>query len=403
MKKESIIKKDYKYWISNISSVFKQSQIKAATFVNSTMLRFYYCLGHDIYKRMKDNKYGNNFYKKLSQDLRRELPDVRSFSERNLRYMVSFYKLYSNKAFNNYDGDLLILQQVVAKSNEPNRPQLGDKLDNGKLPQVVAKSNTKKLRQFGAKSDASNRQQLVDELNIPPFNIPWGHNIAIIDNCKGNKEKALFFVDQVIKNGWSRAVLLNFLDTDLYERKGKAISNFSFTLPPIQSDLAKEITKDPYNFDFLTLKTDYNEKELKEALLDNLQNFLLELGMGFAFVGKEYRLVVGETEQFIDLLFYNITNHCYIVVEIKTSGFEPSHMGQLATYVTAVDELLKGKEDNQTIGLLICKSKDNILAQYAVNSINKPVGISKYKLSRKLPKDIINKLPSLEDIEERLK
>lgn len=403
MKKESIIKKDYKYWISNISSVFKRSQIKAATFVNSTMLRFYFCLGHDICKRMKGNKQGSNFYKKLSQDLRKELPDVHSFSETNLKYMVYFYKLYTNKNIDRFEGDLLMLPQLGAKSKDSNHPQVGDELDDEILQQIAAKSNTKKLRQFGAKSDASNRQQLVDELNIPPFNIPWGHNIAIIDNCKGDKEKALFFVDQVIKNGWSRAVLLNFLDTDLYERKGKAISNFSNTLPPIQSDLAKEITKDPYNFSFLSLKSDYNEKELKEALLDNLQNFLLELGMGFAFVGKEYRLVVGETEQFIDLLFYNITNHCYIVVEIKTSEFEPSHMGQLVTYVTAVDELLKGKEDNQTIGLLICKSKDNILAQYAVNSINKPVGISKYKLSRKLPKDIINKLPSLEDIEERLK
>ena len=243
----------------------------------------------------------------------------------------------------------------------------------------------------------------MEEFNIPPFNIPWGHNIVIIDKCKRNKDKALFFVDQVIKNGWSRGVLLNFLDTDLYERKGKAISNFSTTLPPTQSDLAREITKDPYNFNFLTLKNDYNEKELKEALLTNLQSFLLELGMGFAFVGKEYRLVVGETEQFIDLLFYNIINHCYIVVEIKTREFEPSHMGQLATYVTAVDELLKNKDDNKTIGLLICKSKDNVLAQYAVNSINKPVGISKYKLSNKLPKHIKNKLPSLEDIEERLK
>ena len=367
MKKELTIKKDYKYWISNISSVFKQSQIKAATYVNSTMLRFYYCLGHDIYKRMKDNKYGSSFYKKLSLDLRKELPDVHSFSETNMKYMVYFYKLYSNKLLNNYDGDLLMLQQVVTKSNEANRPQLGD------------------------------------GFNIPPFNIPWGHNKAIIDTCRDDKDKALFFVDQVIKNGWSRAVLLNFLDTDLYERKGKAISNFSATLPPIQSDLAKEMTKDPYSFDFLTLKTDYNEKELKGALLDNLQSFLLELGMGFAFVGKEYRLVVGETEQFIDLLFYNIINHCYIVVEIKTRGFDPSDMGQLATYVTAVDHLLKNKEDNQTIGLLICKSKDNILAQYAVNSINKPVGVSKYKLSNKLPKNIINKMPSLEDIEDRLK
>ena len=155
------------------------------------------------------------------------------------------------------------------------------------------------------------------------FKIPWGHHIQILTKCKSNRDKALYFVRQTMNNNWFRAVLMNFLDTNLYERDGKAITNFEKMLPGVGTDSANEITKDSYNFDFLTMRAGYDEKELKDALMNNIQSFLLELGKGFAFVGREYRLIVGQTEQFIDMLFYNIQKHCYVVIEIKTRAFEP--------------------------------------------------------------------------------
>ena len=224
-----------------------------------------------------------------------------------------------------------------------------------------------------------------------------------MDKCENNVEKAIFFIKKIIENGWSRAVLLNFLDTNLYERQGKAINNFQESLPNVQSDLAKEITKDPYNLDFISIREGYNEKELKDALMDNIQKFLLELGTGFAFVGREYRLVVGKTEEFIDMLFYHIKLHCYIVIEVKISAFKPADIGQLGTYITSVNRILKGENDSPTIGLLICKIKDNILAKYASESSKEPIGISEYQLSKLLPDNFKGTLPSIEEIEEELK
>lgn len=234
------------------------------------------------------------------------------------------------------------------------------------------------------------------------FRIPWGHQRTILDKCKGHPQKAMYFVEQVIQNNWSRAVLLNFLDTDLYERQGKAITNFKMTLPTAQSDLAQEITKDPYNFDFITLTERYNEKELKDALMDNVQRLLLEMGSGFSFVGREYRIMIGDTENFIDLLFYHYRLHCFVVAEIKVTEFEASHTGQLGVYVAAVNHQLKSDSDAPTLGLLICKSKDNIKAQYALESSSQPLGISEYELSRLIPEDFKGSLPSIEEIENGL-
>lgn len=215
---------------------------------------------------------------------------------------------------------------------------------NEKIPQVEGQfENTEIVPQVGG--------QIEDDI----FAIPWGHHKLIMDKCKDDREKALFFVCKTIENNWSRAVLLNFLDTSLFERQGKAISNFEKTLPAPQSNLAQEMTKDPYNFDFLTITEGYYEKELKDALMTNISKFLLELGTGFAFVGREYRLEVGNTEQFIDMLFYNITLHCYVVIEVKIRAFEPGDMGQIGTYVAAVDSILRKDGDAPTVGLLVCK------------------------------------------------
>lgn len=224
-----------------------------------------------------------------------------------------------------------------------------------------------------------------------------------MDKCEGDLNKAFFFISKTLENNWSRAVLLNFLDTDLYSRQGKAITNFTNSLPAAQSDLATEMTKDPYNFDFLAIRQNYDEKELKDALMDNIQSFLLELGTGFAFIGREYRLAVGNSEEFIDMLFYNIRLHCYVVVEVKISAFTPADIGQLGTYVTSVNHILKGENDNQTVGLLICKTKDNVLAKYASESSKAPIGISEYQLQNVMAEHVKKALPSIEEIESTLK
>ncbi len=240
--------------------------------------------------------------------------------------------------------------------------------------------------------------QLVAQL----FSIPWGHHRYIIDKCK-NVDEALFFVNEVKENNWSRDVLLNFFDTNLYKREGKAITNFNEQLPDEDSDLAKQILKDPYNFDFLSIREQYDEKELKDALIDNIQKFMLELGNGFAFVGREKRLLVGQTELYTDLLFYNIKIHAYVVIEVKNRKFKPEDVGQLGAYVASVNHLLKGDKDNDTIGLLICKNKDEVVVKYSLENYNIPVGVSSFELEKFIPEDFKGSLPTIEELENELK
>ena len=348
---------EYKDWITEISADFRRSQIRASIKINDEMLRFYWKLGKGISSMSKQFGYGMEFYKIVSGDLKSILPDVKSFSPTNLKYMRYFYEMYPNVAI---------------------RPQVGDKLVEDSI-----------------------RPQLGDELQII-FAIPWGHNKIILDKCKSDSTKALFYVKKTIENNWSRDVLLNFLGTDLYERQGKAITNFSNTLPIEQSDLAQAITKDPYNFDFLTLRERYDEKELKNALIEKVSNFLMELGTGFAYMGREVRVEVGNTEKFIDMLFYNTQRHCYVVVEIKTGKFDSSYAGQLGTYVVAVNHQMKTEADNPTLGLLICKDMDKVEAQYALESTSQPLGISSYELSRLIPEEFRGSMPTIEEIEAEL-
>lgn len=321
----SILDGDYVQWIKELSSRYRHSQIRAAVKVNQEMLRFYWDLGADIVEKDAENKYGSKFYETLSRDLAKELGGAKGFSPTTLRYTKHFYNLYSVE-----------LQQLASCSQI--------------LPQIGGKFETENLQQVAGNLEKQNLPQLVGKLIKDIFSIPWGHHRVIIDKCLSNPHKALFFVRQTIENGWSRNMLLNALDTDLYERQGKALTNFTRTLPEATSDLAKEMLKDPYNFAFAGITEPYNERKLKDALVDNITKFLIELGKGFAYVGKEYRLQIGHTEKFVDLLFYNLNLSCYVVIEVKIGKFDFADAGQLGGYVVACNHLLRKEDrDNPTI------------------------------------------------------
>ena len=370
--------KEYLEWIKDLGTRFRRSQIKAAVKVNEEMLRFYWELGHDIVERDAENHYGSRFFSILSHDLKEATSMTSGLSERNIRYAKDFYLLYSQ--------EVGILQQPAAKSDL-----------------VDVTKDEEKLQQPAAKSNDTILPQLVEQIKSEIFSVPWGHHMLLIDKCKNAPQKALFFVHQTMQNGWSRNMLLNFLDTNLYERQGKALTNFSRTLPDETSDLAQELTKDPYDFAFTGIIGKYNERLLKDKLLNNITQFLVELGTGFAYVGKEYRLQIGDTENFIDLLFYNLNLSCYVVIEVKIGKFEFADAGQLGGYVVACNHILKKEgRDNPTIGILICKEKDSLVAQYALEASNQPLGISEYELAKLYPEKVEGTIPTIEEIEQNL-
>lgn len=334
----------YRQWVGELKGRFRQVQLKAAVTVNTALLQFYWDLGADVAEKQKQAAWGSGFLAQLSADLMREFPEVAGFSERNLKYIRQWHTFYA--------GPPAIGQQAVA--------------------QLLA--------------------------------IPWGHNLAIIAKCKLHDE-ARFYVQATLQHGWSRSVLVHQIESDLWQREGRALSNFEQTLPTAQSELAAQVLKDPYVFDFLSLTPEHSERELESNLITHITHitqFLLELGAGFAYLGRQVALQVGEREFFIDLLFYHARLHCYVVVELKTVDFEPEFAGKLNFYIKAVDEQLRTEGDQPTIGLLLCKSKDRLVAEYALSDIHKPMGISAYTLSHTLPEALRGKLPSIEQIEREL-
>ncbi len=332
---------DYRQWLGELKSRFRKVQLKAAVTVNTELLQFYWALGADMVARQMEHDWGSGFLTNLSRDLMREFPDIKGFSKRNLELIRQWYRFWS--------GDAAIAKQAVA--------------------------------QFTS--------------------IPWGHNLAIIAKCPGHAE-ALYYVQQTQTHGWSRAVLVHQIESGLWRREGKAVTNFAQTLPAPQSDLAAQMLKDPYVFDFLSLTPAHTERELEQALIDHITQFLLELGAGFAYLGRQVPLQVGEREFFLDLLFYHTRLHCYVVVELKTVDFEPEFAGKLNFYLKAVDEQRRGEHDAPTIGLLLCKSKDRLVAEYALSDIQKPLGLATYTLSHLLPAALRDKLPSIEVLEAEL-
>ena len=335
---------DYKEWLGTLKQQIRQSQLKAVIQVNRTLLELYWCIGADLVAKNIEARYGSGIINQLSRDLRSEFPEMQGFSTTNLRYIKRWYLFYNQ--------------------------------------------------------DNQNQPQLVANFKPPKFitDIPWGHNREIISKCSAVDE-ALFYARKTIEEGWSRVSLIQHIESGGYVAQGKAISNFSHTLPEAHSELAQESLKDPYNFDFLLLTAGHKEKELEDALEQNITKFLLELGTGFAFMGRQVEIVVSDRSFFIDMLFYNVKLRCYVVIELKTTRFEPEFAGKLNFYVTAIDRQLRGEQDNATIGLLICKTKDNIIAEYALSDIHKPVSISSYQLQKVLPKGLKSVLPSIKEVE----
>ena len=367
----SIIDKNYKQWVKALVERYRETLVRASVKVNSEQLMYNFLLGRDIVEMHVEERWGEGVIPQLSKDLKREMPTVEGLSVTNLRYCRRFYLLYCK---------LVTIH-----------PHLGGELmvdaDNAIRPQVEGELSTRILPQ---ETEAI-------------FRVPWGHHKLILDKVRGDVNKAIFYINQTIENGWSRSLLLNWIDTGMYERAGKSLTNFSVTIPNPSSDLAQELTKDPYNFAFAGVTKRHNEAELKLALLKNITDFLVELGTGFAYVGREYRLQVGHTENFIDLLFYNLKLRCYVVIEVKIGKFSPADIGQIGSYIVAVNHQLREEgKDNPTIGLLICRSKDNTQAQYALESSSQPIGISEYELEKFYPEKLEGIIPSIEEIEEKL-
>lgn len=332
---EITIDSNYKKWISELKSQIQKSRLNAALAANYQLLSFYWDLGSQIISKQKDYSWGSNLIEQLSIDLKMEFPSITGFSRRNLYAIRQWYLFYSSK----YEF----------------------------VPQHVAQ-------------------------------LPWGHNRLIISKVK-IIEEAEFYVYATIENGWSRDVLEIQIENQYHKRVGKSITNFNNTLASPVSELAVQTIKDPYYFDFTGLEESAQEREIENELVRHITKFLLELGKGFAFVGRQYKLEISDTDYFIDLLFYHLELKCYIVIELKSGKFKPEFAGKLNFYLSAVDSLIKKDTDNPSIGLILCKSKDKIEAEYALRDINKPIGIADYKLSTIIPDEIKTKLPSVEQLE----
>ena len=335
---KKIHKTEYVEWLQSLKTKIKSAQLKAAVSANQEVILLYWEFGKEIYEKQEKLGWGNAVVDSLEKDLKAEFPDVKGFSRRNLFYMKQSYLFYQT--------DFEKVQQRVAQ-------------------------------------------------------IPWGHNIQIVSKAK-SKEEALFYVAETIGNGWSRDILEMQIKSSLYARQGKATTNFQNVLPPPNSDLAHQTLKDPYLFDFLTLKKNADEKSIEEQLTKHITQFLLELGTGFAFVGRQYKLEVGDKDFFIDLLFYHTKLRCYVVVELKAKGFKAEYAGKLSFYLSAVDDILKSASDNPTIGIVLCQKKNQIEVEYALRGISQPIGVAEYELSKAVPENIKSQLPTVEDIEKEL-
>ncbi|GIU41122.1 hypothetical protein TUM3794_20890 [Shewanella colwelliana] len=331
---------DYQNWLLTLKQQVQQSQQKASLAVNAELVTLYWSIGHQIAIKQQDQGWGTKVVEQLAQDLKQAFPSMKGLSRSNLMSMRAFALAWPDFESNS------IVQQAVGQ-------------------------------------------------------IPWGHNILLIQKLEEHEER-LWYAREVVKNGWSRAVLTHQVESRLLKRIGNAVNNFEMTLPQPNSELAAQTLKDPYNFDFLDLNVEAKERDIENALMKHITAFLLELGSGFALVGQQYNLNVGGDDFFIDLLFYHLNLRCYVVIELKADKLTPKDVGQLDFYLSAVDGELKRADDAPTIGLLLCKERNRVVAEYAVRNKTSPIGIAEYKLSEMLPREIQGQLPSIEDIEATL-
>ena len=378
---------EYQKWVKKISARFRQQQIKAAVHINSDKIEFYWSLGRDICEMHVEERWGEAVIKTLSTDLRRTIPEATGLTPVNLYYCKRFYLLY-NQTFVKF-------------------PQLVEKSHNNHIDTSVATTQEKIPQPVEIFRPVHN---ILHDMSFPQalFAIPWGHHRLIIDNFEKQPAKAFFYAAKTLENSWSRAMLLNMMgdkgkDNGLYERQGAAVSNFPATMPMPTGDLARELINDPLNLSFVQLKEHYEEADLKQALVSHIEEMLLALGTGFAYMGREYLLEVAGKEQFSDMLFYNTRLHAYVVVEVKVTEFESSYLGQLSGYMSLVNHILKTDLDKPTIGLLICKEKNNLFAQYCLEGYNQPIAITAYEGVQILPKNFNDILPNIEELETEIK
>jgi predicted nuclease of restriction endonuclease-like (RecB) superfamily len=329
---------EYPKLLKQLKERIRAAQLRAAQSVNSELVLLYWNIGNEILTRQNQSGWGSKVVDQLSTDLRREFPDMKGFSTRNLKYMRAFADAWPDEQ---------IVQQAVAQ-------------------------------------------------------IPWGHNVRLLDKVE-EPEKRLWYAKQTLENGWSRDVLLHQIDTGLCERQGQATTNFDASLPTPQSDLANQLLKDPYNFEFLTIANDAHENELQKGLLANLREFMLELGVGFAYVGSQVHLDVGGDDFYIDLLFYHLKLRCYVVIDLKTGKFKPEYAGKMNFYLAAVDDLMRHEDDRPSIGLILCREKNKVVAEYSLRDMSKPIGVPEYKLTEALPEELASSLPTVEQLESELK
>lgn len=360
----------YTQWLSQLKTRVRSAQIQAAIKVNTELLELYWDLGKEIIEKEKKAQWGTGLIEQLSRDLCKEFPNIKGFSRTNLFYIRKWYLFYASN-------------EIV--------PQPVGQIESGK--------SSKKKSPVKQKPKKTAIAPIVPQL---VGQIPWGHHREIITQCRSIKE-ALFYIAQSTQHNWSRTVLVHQIETNLYKRKGKAFTNFAYALPKHQSDLANELLKNPYHFDFFQLPEKSTEKDLETALTDQLVKFLLELGAGFAYINRQHLLVVDGEDFFIDLLFYHTKLHCYVVVELKMDNFKPEYAGKLNFYLAAVDAQLKVAQDQPSVGLLLCKRAGKLIVEYALKNISTPIGVSEYKLTESIPAKLKGKLPSIQQIEKGLR
>lgn len=339
--------------LEDLKSRIRSAQVKAALSINRELIELYWGIGQSIVERQRAEGWGKAIVERLAGDLQREFPGVTGFSRQNIWKMRAFYLAWTEEVRN--------LSQPVRD------------LDGKNLPQAVRE-------------------------------IPWGHNTELLFKLKDPVQR-LWYAQQTIANGWSRSMLVHWIESGLHRRQGKAITNFRSTLPPPGSDLAAQVVKDPYSFDFLTLRTDAAEREIEKGLIDHIRKFLIELGAGFAFVGQQFHLEVNGEDFYLDLLFYHLHLRCYVVIELKAVAFKPEFAGKMNFYLSAVDDLLRHPDDKPSIGLILCKTRSKVIAEYALRDLVKPVGVARYvtKLVASLPPDLKGALPSPRQLQMELR